>query len=62
MSVPRLPTRFSYAWQFTGKGHVPEADSANAELPHEGSGAAANRTPVVLAGGKFGFPLRLDHE
>jgi hypothetical protein len=62
MSVPHLPTRFSYAWQFTGKGHIPEADSAYAKLAHKGSGTAANRTPVVLACGKFGLPLRLDHE
>jgi hypothetical protein len=62
MSVPHLPTRFSYAWQFTGKGHIPEADSANAKLAHKGPGTAANRTPVVLACGKFGLPLRLDHE
>jgi hypothetical protein len=62
MSVPHLPARFSYAWQFTGKGHIPKADPANTELAHKGSGTATNWTPVVLACGKFRLPLRLDHE
>jgi len=62
MSVPHLPARFSYARQFTGKGHIPEADSANAELAHEGSGPTANGTSVILACGKFGLPLSLDHQ
>jgi len=57
MSVPHLPARFSYAWQFTGKGHIPEADSANAELAQESPRPTANRTPVILACGKFGLPL-----
>jgi hypothetical protein len=62
MRLPLLPAGFSYAWQFTGKGHIPEADSADAKLAHKSPRATANRTSVVLAGGKFGLPLSLDHQ
>jgi hypothetical protein len=62
MSVPHLPTRFSDARQFAGKGHIPKADSANTKFAHKSPGTAADGTPVVLAAGKLGFPLRLDHE
>jgi len=60
MHIPRLPARFSYAGKFTGQGHVAEADAADPVFTHVGTWPPTQGAPVVLAGGKFGLPLRFD--
>lgn len=59
-----LPAGLANARQLTTESHVPEADTADAELADKGMRTAADRAAVVLAGAKlrFAFSLNLESE
>src|ERR1700722_2681773 len=59
---PRLPTGLAHARQEPVQRHIPEADSAQAELAEEGAGATAPLAAVVLPNSELGLALALlDH-
>ena len=56
-----LPAGLANARQLTTESHVPEADTADAELADKGMRTAADRAAVVTANGVFRSPFLL-HE
>src|SRR5574344_906458 len=55
-----LPAGFANAGQLAAQRHIAEADTADAELTHEGAGTATNRTAIVAARGELGLAGSLD--
>ena len=50
-----LPAGFTHTGQFAAQGHVAEADTADAELAHEGPGTPADGATIVGAGAELGL-------
>jgi hypothetical protein len=54
-----LPAGLADAGYQTPVGHIPEADSADAELAEEAAGSTAQRATIVLAHPELGGTLLL---